>query len=167
MVRAAIYARISSDRDGTELGVGRQVEDCERLVARQGWEVDERYVDDDVSAYSGKPRPAYRRMLDDLRGGYLDAVVVWDLDRLHRQPKELEEFFELCEAAGVSKLASVTGELISRPTTGSSLLVSSVLWLPRRATIRAAGSGARRKLTPRPGRSVVAAHAPTATRTTS
>ncbi|HKI93061.1 MAG TPA: recombinase family protein, partial [Gaiellaceae bacterium] len=76
MVRAGIYARISSDRDGSLLGVGRQVEDCERLVARQGWQVEERYVDDDVSAYSGKPRPAYRRMLDDLRGGYLDAVVV-------------------------------------------------------------------------------------------
>ncbi len=42
----------------------RQVEDCERLVARQGWEVAERYVDDDVSAYSGRVRPAYRRMLD-------------------------------------------------------------------------------------------------------
>ena len=111
MVRAAIYARISSDRDGSQLGVGRQVEDCERLVARQGWQVEERYVDDDVSAYSGKPRPAYRRMLDDLRGGFLDAVVVWDLDRLHRQPRELEEFFDLCKAANVSKLASVSGDV--------------------------------------------------------
>ena len=111
MVRAAIYARISSDRDGTQLGVGRQVEDCERLIERQGWQVEERYVDDDVSAYNGKPRPAYRRMLDDLRGGYLDAVVVWDLDRLHRQPRELEEFFDLCKAANVSKLASVSGDV--------------------------------------------------------
>ena len=91
--------------------MGRQVEDCERLVARQGWQVEERYVDDDVSAYSGKPRPAYRRMLDDLRGGHLDAVVVWDLDRLHRQPRELEEFFDLCKAARVSKLASVSGDV--------------------------------------------------------
>jgi site-specific DNA recombinase len=87
------------------------VEDCERLVARQGWAVEERYVDDDVSAYSGKPRPAYWRMLDDLRGGFLDAVVVWDLDRLHRQPRELEEFFDLCKGAGVSRLASVSGDV--------------------------------------------------------
>jgi len=33
------------------LGVRRQVEDCERLIERKGWEVAERYVDDDVSAY--------------------------------------------------------------------------------------------------------------------
>ena len=81
------------------------------MVARQGWQVEERYIDDDVSAYGGKVRPAYRRMLDDLHGGFLDAVVVWDLDRLHRQPRELEEFFDLCKAANVSKLASVGGDV--------------------------------------------------------
>ena len=111
MVRAAIYARISSDRDGDHLGVRRQVDDCERLVERKGWEVGERYVDDDVSAYKGQVRPAYRRMLDDLRDGFLDAVVVWDADRLHRQPKELEEFFEVCAEAAVTRLASVSGDI--------------------------------------------------------
>ena len=110
-MRAAIYARISSNRDGDQLGVRRQVEDCERLIARKGWEVAERYVDDDASAYKGQVRPAYRRMLDDLRGGSLDAVVVWDADRLHRQPKELEEFFEVCTDAAVTRLASVSGDI--------------------------------------------------------
>src|SRR3990170_4093290 len=52
MVRAAIYARISSDRDGDQLGVRRQVEDCERLIARKGWEVAERYVD--LSTHDGQ-----------------------------------------------------------------------------------------------------------------
>jgi len=111
MVRAAIYARMSSDREGDQLGVRRQVEDCERLLARKGWELAECYVDDDVSAYKSRVRPSYRRMLEDLRGGFLDAVVVWHLDRLHRQPKELEEFFELCAAADVHRLASVSGDI--------------------------------------------------------
>jgi site-specific DNA recombinase len=35
VIRAAIYARISSDRDGDLLGVRRQVEDCERLIERK------------------------------------------------------------------------------------------------------------------------------------
>ena len=100
------------------MGVGRQLEDCERFVARSGWQVADRYVDDDVSAYSGKPRPAYRRMLEDVRGGHLDAVVVWHVDRLERQPKELEEFIEVCEAAGVRNLASLTGEIDLSSFTG-------------------------------------------------
>ena len=111
MPRAGIYARISSDRDGQQLGVRRQLEDCERLAERKGWEIVDRYIDDDVSAYNGRHRPDYRRMLDDLRSGLIDAVVVWHLDRLHRQPKELEEFFEVCDAAGVRNLASVTGDV--------------------------------------------------------
>ena len=49
-------------------------------------------------------------MLDDIRAGSVDALVVWNLDRLHRQPKELEEFFEVCDAARLTALASVTGD---------------------------------------------------------
>jgi site-specific DNA recombinase len=107
---AAIYARISSDPEGDMLGVTRQVQDCQALAERRGWPVFDTYIDDDVSAYKGKPRPQYRRMLDDMRAGAVDAVVVWHLDRLHRHPKELEEFFEVCDAAGISALASVTGD---------------------------------------------------------
>jgi DNA invertase Pin-like site-specific DNA recombinase len=107
----AIYARISQDRDADFLGVTRQVDDCTADAARRGWPVAEVYVDDDSSAYSGRRRPAYRRMLDDIQQRRIDAVVVWHLDRLHRSPKELEEFFEVCEAAGVSQLASVSGDV--------------------------------------------------------
>jgi len=108
---AAIYARISSDREGLQLGVQRQVEDCKALAERRGWRIAEIYTDDDVSAYKRKPRPAYQRLLADLRRGERDAVVVWHLDRLHRQPKELEEFFEICDRAKVTALATVSGDV--------------------------------------------------------
>jgi site-specific DNA recombinase len=107
----AIYARISSDRGGQQLGVRRQVDDCAALVARRGWLPAQVYIDDDISAYRAKPRPAYRQLLRAITEGEVDAVVVWHLDRLHRYPKELEEFFEICAAAGVKDLASVTGDI--------------------------------------------------------
>jgi site-specific DNA recombinase len=107
---AAIYARISSDPEGDRLGVTRQVEDCRAMAERRGWPVADTYIDDDTSAYSGRVRPEYRRMLADMRSGSVDAVVVWHMDRLHRQPKELEEFFETCDASGVHAMASVTGD---------------------------------------------------------
>src|SRR5206468_683281 len=109
--RAGIYARISSDREQDGLAVGRQLEDCERVAAERGWRVVERYVDQDVSAYKSRVRPAYRRMLSDLRSGSIDGVIVYHLDRLHRQPRELEEFFGVCRAAGVDDLACVTGRI--------------------------------------------------------
>ncbi|MFH1330857.1 MAG: recombinase family protein [Actinomycetota bacterium] len=108
---ACVYARISSDPDGTRLGVERQIADCGALAAGLGWPVAEVYVDNDVSAWSGRNRPEYRRMLEDLKHGTRDAVLVWQLDRLHRHPRELEEFFDLVAAAGIAEnLATVTGE---------------------------------------------------------
>jgi Resolvase, N terminal domain len=68
------------------------------------------YTDNDVSASKGKARPAYRRLLDDLAAGVADAVIVWDLDRLHRRPKELEEFLELADQHHIA-LASVGGDV--------------------------------------------------------
>jgi DNA invertase Pin-like site-specific DNA recombinase len=77
--------------------VQRQVEDCRKLASERGWVVAEEYVDNDVSAYSGKRRPSYQRMLADMAAGERDAVIVYNLDRLHRQPAELEDFVTLCE----------------------------------------------------------------------
>lgn len=89
----------------------RQTTDCQALAERKGWPVAEVYVDDDRSAYSGKARPEYRRMLDDLSTKTVDAVIVYNLDRLHRQPRELEAFLDLVDAAGVTALASVEGDI--------------------------------------------------------
>ena len=108
---AAIYARISADVDGKSLGVQRQLEDCRKLAADRGWPVGAEYVDNDVSAFSGKPRREYARMLADLESGARDAVIVYNLDRLHRRPVELEEFVGLCERVGVSQVATVTADI--------------------------------------------------------
>jgi site-specific DNA recombinase len=105
----AIYARISQDRSGAGQGVDRQLVDCRAEADRLGWTVAEEYVDDDVSAYSGKRRPAYERMLQDVADGHRDAIIVWHIDRLHRRPIELEELARVCDRAGVTDLRTVHG----------------------------------------------------------
>ncbi|MBZ3918167.1 recombinase family protein [Streptomyces acidiscabies] len=100
--RAVIYCRISQDRTGAGLGIDRQREDCEALAARMGWEVVEVYVDNDVSAFSGKLRKGYRQMLADLNDGKATIVIVWHTDRLHRSPTELEEYIDLSDRRGIA-----------------------------------------------------------------
>ena len=107
---AAIYARISSDPDGLAAGVTRQIEDCRAFAERHCWPVADVYVDNDASAYSGKRRPEYERMLADLAAGIRDAVIVYHLDRLHRRPRELEDFLDLYDRARF-RAACVTGEI--------------------------------------------------------
>ncbi|USQ82664.1 recombinase family protein [Streptomyces phaeoluteigriseus] len=100
--RAVIYCRISQDRTGAGLGVDRQREDCEALAQRNGWDVVEVYVDNDISAFSGKKRPAYRQMLADLDEGRGTVVIVWHTDRLTRSIVELEEYIELSDRRGIA-----------------------------------------------------------------
>src|SRR3954470_7318741 len=83
-VRAAVYCRISDDRRGLGLGVARQRQDCTELAGRNGWQVVTTYVDNDVSAYSGKPRPQYAALMQAVTAGAVDVIVAWDPDRLHR-----------------------------------------------------------------------------------
>ena len=68
------------------------------------------YQDNDKSAskFAKKPRPDYERMIADIEAGKIQAVVVYKADRLHRRPKEGEEFIDLAERRGV-ELATVTG----------------------------------------------------------
>ncbi|MGI9092665.1 MAG: recombinase family protein [Mycobacteriales bacterium] len=97
---AGVYVRISSDVLGEGLGVARQEKECRALAERRGWPVAQVYVDNDLSAFSGKPRPAYRDMLAAIRAGRIGRVIAWHGDRLHRSPLELEEFISLVEATG-------------------------------------------------------------------
>src|SRR4051794_32253140 len=89
----------------------RQLQDCERLAAGRGWVVADRYVDDDISAWSGRERPEYERLLDDLRARSVGGVVVWHIDRLQRHPRDLEAFLDLCDGVGIDTLACVTGDI--------------------------------------------------------
>ena len=108
---AAIYCRISDDREGRGLGVERQRQDCSELAARLEWPVAETYVDNDISAYSGKPRPQYERMCRDITERSIDAVIYYRQDRLARQALEFEQFIALCRAVGLTHLASVADTL--------------------------------------------------------
>jgi site-specific DNA recombinase len=111
----AAYLRLSLDWEGKGLGIERQREDCLRIASRLGVEITDWYVDNSVGASrrskSRGNRPEYRRLLADIEAGYVKTVNIWMEDRLHRQVIELAEFLKVCEAAGVSRIASEGGEL--------------------------------------------------------
>lgn len=117
MTRAVIYCRISQDRRDEHTGVDRQEQQCRALAKSRGWDVVEVFTDNDVSAYSGKTRPAYVRMLGALRAGRASVVIAWHTDRLHRSPRELEEYVDVCEAHAVVTHTVKAGELdLSTPS---------------------------------------------------
>jgi site-specific DNA recombinase len=108
--RAALYLRISLDATGEGLAVDRQRKLCTDIVTLRGWEVAGEYVDNSISASdSRKKRPGYDRLVRDYEAGAFDAVVCYDLDRLTRQPRQLEDWIEAAERRDLA-LVTANGE---------------------------------------------------------
>lgn len=122
--RAALYVRISRDPSGDMLGVQRQEKACRELCEVNGWTpVEPIYVDDDRSAYSGKPRPGYVALLDAVKAHDVDVVVAWAPDRLTRSTLDLESLIDTVEAAkvdiatvqsGIYDLSTPSGRMSAR-----------------------------------------------------
>lgn len=116
-MRAAVYCRISDDREGGGLGVARQSQDCEALLHTRRWTLAASFTDNDLSAYTGKPRPGYEALMAAVKAGDADVIVAWHPDRLHRHPRELETFIDLLEATGCQVATVTAGEMdLSTPT---------------------------------------------------
>src|SRR5215216_1448324 len=128
----AAYLRLSLDWEGKGLGIERQREDCEKIAARLGVQITDWYIDNSVGASrrskSKGNRPEYRRLLADIEAGYISTVIIWMEDRLHRQVIELAEFLKVCEAAGVTRITSVGGELdLSDPDQRTMLYIKAAM----------------------------------------
>lgn len=96
--KVGIYTRISDDKDGQQTATARQMEDCRAFAGRKGWDVADEFEDIDTSAYlRGVKRPEFERMLAGLRAGSISGVLVWKLDRLTRQQRDLVRVIEACE----------------------------------------------------------------------
>lgn len=113
MTNAAIYCRISSDREGEALGVARQEEDARELADRLGYRVAAVYVDNDrgASTRSTSKRPEYAAMLDAARrGGEFGAIIAYSNSRMTRRPRELEDLIDLHDRHGIRLHTVVSGD---------------------------------------------------------
>jgi DNA invertase Pin-like site-specific DNA recombinase len=117
-IRAAIYCRISQDRDKLESGVERQREAAEKLIADRRYEVAGVYTDNDISASTGKHRPQYSAMMEAAARHEFDCIVVFHLSRLWRSRRERAEGIELLGKARVSVACTKGPEFDMTSATG-------------------------------------------------
>ena len=101
--QAAIYVRISKDREGLELGIERQEEDCRKIAGRLGLPVYRVYKDNDkgASTKSAVPRKEYAEMLAHAKEGYFSTIIAYSSSRLTRLLMEHEGQIELAEHYGM------------------------------------------------------------------
>jgi site-specific DNA recombinase len=109
MTRAGIYIRVSKAKREL-LDAQRQEPPCQQFCQAQGWTVEETYLDDSTSAYSGVPREHFERMLGDVRAGKLDAIVSWQMDRLLRTVEDASAIVNIARQHG-TLIANIGGSI--------------------------------------------------------
>ena len=99
MIRAATYARYSSDKQ-REASIEDQERNCRAFAAREGWTMIARFSDAAISGAT-RARPGYARMLEAAEQGAFDALIVDDLSRLSRDDIEMKQVIRRFRYRGV------------------------------------------------------------------
>jgi DNA invertase Pin-like site-specific DNA recombinase len=98
-VRTAIYARTSPD---CALSTDQQIEELKRVASERGWSVAHVFTDRPMTVRKGQDRrPGELALLDAIRSGSIDSVLIYGIDRIGRSLPELVGFLQTCRAAGV------------------------------------------------------------------
>lgn len=102
-----IYARKSVYRDNSD-SVQVQIKSCKDYagIIYSGKDIEFIIYDQD-EGFSGKNtnRPAFQKLLSDVRAGKLDVVMVYKLDRISRSVKDFSDTYELLQAHDVAFLS--------------------------------------------------------------
>jgi DNA invertase Pin-like site-specific DNA recombinase len=129
LVRCAIYTRVSTDQgleqDFNSLDAQYDASQAYiRSQAHAGWTLLRAKYDDGGLSGGNTDRPALQRLLEDVRAGKVDVIVVYKVDRLTRSLADFAKLVELFDQHGVS-FVSVTQQF--NTTTSMGRLTLNVL----------------------------------------
>jgi DNA invertase Pin-like site-specific DNA recombinase len=100
IIRAAIYARTSPD---CPLSAEDQVEHLKSIAVERGWTVASVFTDRPTTVRKGLDRRAGEvALLDAIRSGGVEKVLIFGIDRVGRSLADLVSFMEACRTACVS-----------------------------------------------------------------
>ena len=107
MMKAAIYARYSSDKQ-REASLEDQIRLCEERTAREGWKLAQTYTDQAISGAS-LIRPGIQALMNDAMAGKFDVILAESLDRLSRDQEDIAGIYKRLRFAGVQILTLSEG----------------------------------------------------------
>lgn len=124
--RCAVYTRKSSE-EGLEQdfnSLEAQREACENYIksqAHEGWTLIPDHFDDGGFSGGNMDRPALIRLMDLVRSGAVDVIVIYKIDRLTRSLMDFAKLAETFDAHGVS-FVSVTQSFNTTDSMGRLML---------------------------------------------
>ncbi len=113
---AALYARVSSDRQDVELSVAAQLRALRDYAKKNGYTVARQYVDE---AESGRvaDRPQFRKMIEEgsQPNSPFQVILVWKFSRFTRKREHAVAFKSMLRRKGI-RVVSITEQADDTPT---------------------------------------------------
>lgn len=110
MIRAALYARYSSDQQSSA-SIADQQRICRERAERDGWQLVGSYEDAAISGASVILRPGIQKLLADAQAGKFDIVLAEALDRVSRDQADVATLFKHLQFARVPLVTLAEGEI--------------------------------------------------------
>ena len=105
MKKAALYMRVSSDRQAKEGdSIPAQKEALKKYANDHGYMVAGEYIDDGVSG-TKSDRDELSKLIENVKSGNVDVILVTKLDRLYRNIKHYLNMMDVLEAHNVGWIA--------------------------------------------------------------
>lgn len=122
IVRCAIYTRKSTeeglDMDYNTLDAQREAgEKYVEAMKHEGWRIIPDLYDDGGFSGGNMDRPGVKKLIEDIKAGSIDTVVVYKVDRLTRSLADFAKLVEVFDAYGTS-FVSVTQHFNTQDSMG-------------------------------------------------
>ena len=116
LIPAALYARVSSDRQDVDLSVAAQLRALRDYAERNGYLIAREYVDEAESGRTAD-RPQFRRMLDEAAKpeAPFKEILVWKFSRFTRKREHAVAFKAMLRRKGI-RVVSITEHADDSPT---------------------------------------------------
>ncbi len=113
---AALYARVSSDRQDVDLSVSAQLRALRDYAERNGYIVAHEYVDEAESGGNDE-RPQFRQMIDAGRrnNAPFQVILVWKFSRFTRKREHAVMYKSMLRRRGI-RVVSITEHADDSPT---------------------------------------------------
>ena len=126
ITRCAVYTRKSTEKglEQSYNSLDAQRESAENYIKSQkenGWRLIPEHYDDGGYSGGNTERPALKRLMEDIKAGGIDIIIVYKLDRLSRSLLDFMNLAEFFEQHNVSVI-SVTQDINTSTSSGRMML---------------------------------------------
>lgn len=105
MTTIAFYLGDTRDPSSERIAIDRQRERCQWILAQHADECSSEVVEYVDKTLASPVRPAFQRLVADIKAGRIAAVITANVDRIDRKSGDLDEFFALMDTRGIKAWA--------------------------------------------------------------